>query len=86
MISTMDKAGRIVIPKAIRSRAGIEAGMPLEIRLRSGRIEIEPAPRRVELKRHGGFLVAEAADDLPPLTADEVRQTIEDLRAEEAEG
>ena len=85
MISTMDKAGRIVIPKTIRSRAGLRAGAPLEIRLRAGRIEIEPAPRAVELKSRGGFLVAEATDAAPPLTAEEVRRTLDDLRTRPAE-
>ncbi len=85
MIATMDKAGRIVIPKAIRTRAGLEAGVPLEIRVRDGRVEIEPAPRRIELKEHGPLLIAEAVEDGPILTADEVRRAIEDLRTRSTE-
>jgi AbrB family looped-hinge helix DNA binding protein len=39
----MDKAGRLVLPKAIREEAGIEPGIPLRIAVRDGRVEIEPA-------------------------------------------
>lgn len=81
MIATMDKAGRIVIPKAIRTQAGLKAGVPLEVRVRGGRVEIQPAPRRIELKTRGSFLVADAVDDGSALTADEVRRAIEDLRS-----
>ncbi len=40
MTITMDSAGRLVIPKEIRREAGIEPGMPLEIRCDDGIIEI----------------------------------------------
>jgi len=80
MIATMDKAGRIVIPKAIRTEAGLTAGAPLEVRVRAGRVEIEPVPRRVALERHGPFLVAEAVDEGAALTADEVRRAVADVR------
>jgi len=81
MIATMDKAGRIVIPKAIRTQAGLKAGVPLEVRVRGGRVEIEPAPRPIQLRARGSFLVADAVDDGPTLTADEVRRAIETLRS-----
>lgn len=77
----MDKAGRIVIPKAVRTQAGLKAGVPLEVRVRGGRVEIEPAPRPIELKARGSFLVAAAVEDGSTLTADEVRRAIEDLRS-----
>ena len=43
MITTMDAAGRLVLPKAIRERAQLVAGRPLEVRVVDGRVEIEPA-------------------------------------------
>ena len=54
----IDSAGRLVVPKEIRREAGIEAGMPLQIQCRDGRIEIEPAPLPVTLERKGRLLVA----------------------------
>ena len=45
----MDSAGRVVIPKALRDRLGLEQGKVVEIRERDGRIEIEPASTPVPL-------------------------------------
>src|SRR5437870_6379036 len=58
MRTTIDRAGRIVIPAELRRQAGLQPGMQIEIDLRDGRIEIEPAPIRVRLERRGPFLVA----------------------------
>ncbi|HZS92352.1 MAG TPA: AbrB/MazE/SpoVT family DNA-binding domain-containing protein, partial [Chloroflexota bacterium] len=43
MKTTMDAAGRLVIPREIRRQAGLQPGMPVEVRWHDGRIEIEPA-------------------------------------------
>jgi AbrB family looped-hinge helix DNA binding protein len=37
--TSIDSAGRIVVPKIIRQQAGLEPGMPLTVSLREGRIE-----------------------------------------------
>ena len=80
MTITMDSAGRLVIPKDIREEAHIEAGVPLEIRFRDGRIEIEPAPRRVEIVRRGRLRVAVPRDASAPLAGEVVRRTRNDVR------
>src|SRR6266542_387103 len=72
---TIDAAGRLVIPKDIRGQAHIEAGVPLEIRYRDGRIEIEPAPRRVEIVTRGRLRVAVPTDTSARLRAEVVRNT-----------
>ena len=38
MNSTIDKAGRIVVPKAIRAAARLEPGTEISFRLVSGRV------------------------------------------------
>jgi len=43
MKSAIDSAGRVVIPKPLRERLGLDRGQVVEIREREGRIEIEPA-------------------------------------------
>jgi len=80
MQTTIDSAGRIVIPKSLRDRLGLSAGEPLEIRECDGRIEIEPAPTPLTLskRRHGHVAVAES--ELPPLTDEIVRATLERIR------
>lgn len=82
MRTTIDSAGRLVIPKGIRESAGIKAGMDLEIRWREGRIEIEPAPLPVKLVRKGRLLVAVPQRTVEPLTGEIVEQTREALRRE----
>ncbi len=74
----IDVAGRIVIPKRIRDAAGLVPGEPLSVRVRDGRVEIEPAPRKVKLVRRGAVRVAESAGE--PLTEDVVTATRDGLR------
>lgn len=80
MKSTIDAAGRIVVPKALRERLGLTGGRTIEIRERDGRLEIEPAPTPMRLVRRRGGRVAVPARKLPPLTDDIVRDTIEQIR------
>ena len=79
---TMDASGRLVLPKAVREAAGLEAGMPLAITVHEGRIEIEPAPRAVKTVRRGRLTVAVAIAGGPTLTARTVRQTQSAVRGE----
>jgi AbrB family looped-hinge helix DNA binding protein len=80
MVTAIDRAGRIVIPKALRDRLGLVPGRRLSIRERDGRVEIEPAPTAMTLVRRRGGPVAIPDRDLPPLTDDIVRATIESTR------
>lgn len=73
---TIDRAGRVVIPKEIRDAAGIEPGMPLVVTCREGRIEIEPRRRPVRIVKRGRLQVAISVEDGgEPLTRDTVRRT-----------
>ena len=80
MRTSVDAAGRIVIPKDLRERLGIRRGRALEIRERDGRIEIEPAATAMSLVRRPGGAVAVPREKLPPLTDDLVRETLERTR------
>ena len=82
MKTTIDAAGRLVIPRALRRAAGLEPGMPLDLRLEDGAVVIEPAPTPVLLERRGRFLVARAVHPVPPLTARLVEETREQLDSE----
>lgn len=80
MKTTIDAAGRVVIPKALRERLGLLGGRAVEIREREGRLEIEPAPTPMTLERRGRVRVAVPARKLPALTDQLVRDTLEQLR------
>lgn len=78
--TTIDAAGRLVIPKTIRQRAGLRPGQPLEVSLHDGRVEIEPAPVPVRIEARGRVAVAVPEEPLPTLTAGEVETTRQRLR------
>jgi AbrB family looped-hinge helix DNA binding protein len=84
MRSTIDSAGRLVIPKEIRDKAQIRPGLPLEVRLREGRIEIEPAPLEITIRRRGRLAVAVPSKAVPPLTSETVEESRRRLRRERA--
>jgi AbrB family looped-hinge helix DNA binding protein len=79
MITTMDSAGRLVIPSEVRREAGWEPGEPLEVRWRDGRIEIEPQPLPVTLERRGRLLVATPTVKVSRLRNATVERTRRDL-------
>ena len=59
-VVTMDRAGRIVVPKALRDHLGVVPGQSLPAQVRDGRLEIEPEPIKAHLVEVDG-LVAEWA-------------------------
>jgi AbrB family looped-hinge helix DNA binding protein len=84
MRTTIDKAGRIVVPKALRDAMGLEAGHEIELTFTDGRIEIDVPAIDVRLERRDGLLVAVPTQPVPVLTAEMVRAVIEELRDERA--
>lgn len=80
MQTTIDSAGRVVIPKSIRVRLGLEAGGILTLRERDGLLELEPAGTAMTLTERRGGPVAVPDEPLPSLTDDMVRSTLEGTR------
>jgi len=80
MKATIDAAGRIVVPKPLRQALGLKPGQPLEIRAGDGHLEIAIAPTPMQLKKRGKGVVAVPDAKLPPLTAEQVRDTLERVR------
>jgi AbrB family looped-hinge helix DNA binding protein len=68
MRSTIDKAGRVVIPSSIRDRAGLTAGTLLEVTADDTGVRIERVAPGPKLVRVGKRLVARptvASSDRP---------------------
>jgi AbrB family looped-hinge helix DNA binding protein len=83
MKTSIDPAGRMVIPKPIREAAGLRPGESLEVTYRDGRIEIEPAAAEVKLVRKGKLLVARAPG-AKPLKHEVVNRVLQEVRRRES--
>lgn len=80
MRSTIDKAGRVVIPAAIREKAGLIAGTALEVTVDETGIRIErvaPGPKLVKIGRRLVARPTAPADQRPSI---DVAVVIEDER------
>jgi AbrB family looped-hinge helix DNA binding protein len=72
MRTTIDKAGRVVIPASIRERAGLRAGTLLEIAVDDFGIRLERVAQGPRLIKVGRRLVARptaASDERPAIDA-----------------
>ena len=80
MKATLDSAGRIVVPKPLRDALGLKPGQPLDIQAGDGRLEIKIVPTPMRLKKRGKGMIAIPDAELPTLTAEQVRDTLERVR------
>jgi AbrB family looped-hinge helix DNA binding protein len=80
MVTTIDSAGRIVVPKQLRDELGFRSGQQLELNAVDGRLEIEHQRTPMRLEPRGKRLVAVADGEMPTLTAETVRETLEQVR------
>ncbi|MFN2469007.1 MAG: AbrB/MazE/SpoVT family DNA-binding domain-containing protein [Gaiellaceae bacterium] len=80
MRTSIDRAGRLVVPKVLRAAIGLEAGGDVEVSIRDGRIEIEPASVPMRVVEADGLPTIHAEHDMAALTTEEVRETIERVR------
>lgn len=78
--TTIDAAGRVVVPKEIRERARLVPGTRLRVQCVDGRVEIEPVPRAIRIVRKGRLHVAVPIEQGESLKAESVRDVIEEIR------
>ena len=75
MRTTIDGAGRLVVPKRLREQLGFAAGTELEVEAVDGRLEVVmPSRVREEEGPHGVRFLAPADTTL---TAEQVRELME---------
>lgn len=77
---TIDKAGRVVIPKQLRRQLGVAAGAALEATAEGGRLVIEPLANEVTLVAEEGLLVGASLSPESQLTDSDVLQAIDEQR------
>jgi AbrB family looped-hinge helix DNA binding protein len=80
MRSTIDPAGRVVIPRSIRDELGWGGGEEIEIEVADGLVTISPVTTKMTLVQTDDGVVAVPETDLPPLTVDVVRKTQDSTR------
>lgn len=82
MKTTIDAAGRLVIPKAMRQAAGIGAGTEVEVFESNGTLVIAPTYAPLCLvDTPDGTVAVPTKGDLPVLTAAQVRAALEAVRS-----
>lgn len=80
MRSTIDHAGRVVIPKSIRDVVGLSAGGAVEIVESNGTVRIEPLPATAEIVETADGPILHAGSLESGLTAQAVRTVLESDR------
>ncbi len=76
---TIDKAGRIVLPKPVRERLRLAAGDQLELESADDTVTLRPVRGTAQLRKKRGVWVFRAG---APLTAAAVEETLEQTRRE----
>ena len=77
MQTTMDRAGRVMVPKAFRQRHGLTEGARFDITDQGASIMITPQPASISIVQEEGRLVAVGG---APVTDDTIRAILEDIR------
>lgn len=77
---TIDNAGRIVVPKALRDALHLSGGDEVEIELDGERLTLTPAPRKVKLRRGPHGILTSDLQLNRPISAEEVREELERTR------
>ena len=80
MKTTIDKAGRVVIPSQIRARAGLRPGTELEVFLDDGSVRLVKAVTPPRLVKVGKRLVARPSVPSLKLPAVDLARLVEEER------
>jgi AbrB family looped-hinge helix DNA binding protein len=79
---SMDRAGRVVLPKPVRDRLQLAPGETLEIESFEDHIVLRPLRQRATMRKELGVLVFDTGG---PVTAEDVREIIQNVRGERSD-
>lgn len=77
MRTTIDRAGRLVVPKPLREQLRLVGGTEVEVFVLDDQLVVAPVATPMRLVRRGRGTVAVADEPLPKLGASDVRAAIE---------
>jgi AbrB family looped-hinge helix DNA binding protein len=83
---TLDKAGRIVLPKPVRDELQLSPGDSLEVESSEERIVLRPARGRGQMKKESGVWVFDSGEALSAETVRKTMRRVRDQRSRKALG
>ncbi len=76
---TLDRAGRVVLPKALRDELHLSPGDTLDLTVKGDEVTLRPRRGATHLQKERGVWVFRAGK---PLTADETEETLRNVRTQ----
>jgi AbrB family looped-hinge helix DNA binding protein len=76
---TLDRAGRVVLPKTLRDELHLSAGDTLDLTVKGDEVTLRPRRGATPLQKERGIWVFRTGE---PLTADETQETLRNIRAQ----
>lgn len=83
---TLDKAGRVVIPKILRDELRLEAGDALSLEAEGERLTLRPVRSASPLRREHGVWVFRGGKKISAMATDEVLRDIREKRDRDLRG
>jgi AbrB family looped-hinge helix DNA binding protein len=76
---TLDRAGRVVLPKTLRDEMHLSPGDTLDLTVKGDEVTLRPRRGATPLQKERGVWVFRTGK---PLTADETAETLRNIRAQ----
>ena len=76
---TLDRAGRVVLPKTVRDQMNLAPGDTLDLTVKGDEVTLRPRRNATPLRKERGVWVFRTGK---PLTADETEKTLRTVRAQ----
>lgn len=80
---TLDKAGRVVLPKPLRQELHLEPGDKLELDSEGGRVTLRPVRENTPLRKERGVWVFRRGTKIPAAATDKVIRELREKRDRE---